>query len=380
MPDQVYIITVGGRDVSEDVIDWEVVDDEEKCSQLKVELASPELRYADAFNTGDDFQIRFGWSEELSPAATLPAQDSDRNYLTKDHDTVVVIGRDPLQQMAGGQHRGNHKKGDNKQIIQSELEARGMKPDMGSGSSVDFGKRPPVMNENSWQVAKKYGSTMGSGGGGSGGSQPKSPMAGEKESSVPGTKMERDQGHSWPSAEGWTKDGKGRDNNRSSNANKHHGSEPITGTLELKGCPKLRAKTCIDIVGVGNKDSGTWYVKRAVHRGGKGKFFTTTATLIRGGSGKGGAGGETPVVMYTDIWNKGKVYMGPRKSNQGASLTITRGDEYFKDFRVQERVQRQRGGGEPKKGKGKGLDIRSELKPIEVGPGSSGGSGSGGSK
>jgi hypothetical protein len=275
--------------------------------------------------------------------------------------------------MAGGKHKGNHKKGSNQDIVKSELEARGMKPDMGSGKPVDFGKRPPVMNENSAQVAKKYGATMGVKSGGSSGSQPTSPMSKEKQSSVPGTKMERDQGHSWSSAEGWTKDGKGRDNNRSRNANSHHGSEPISGTLELRGCPKLRGKTTISIVGVGGKDSGTWYVKRVVHKGGKGKMFTTTAHVIRAGSGKGGTGGQPPMVMYTDIWNKGKVYMGPRKINQGASVTITRGDGYFRDFRVQERVQRQRGGGEPEKGKGKGLDIRSELKPIDVGPASSGG-------
>jgi hypothetical protein len=369
MPDAAFIVTIGGRNVSDDIVTWEVIDDEESASQLKATLASPDGRYAAAFNTGDDMEIRFGYTNDLSPAASLPVQDQDRNYGTNEHDTVVVIGRDPLSKMAGGKHRGNHKKGTNTGIIESELKAVGLNPEIGAGKTTEH-KRPPVMNENSLQVMRKYGRILGPDSGGSQGKQPTSPLGGEKGTSVPGTKMERDQGHSWSSAEGLTKDGKGRDDHRGGNFHNSHASEPLTGELELRGHPKLRAKTVINMVGFGSKDSGTWYVKHVVHKGGKAKPFTTDATLVRGGTGKGGAGEDQPVVMYTDIWNKGRVYVGQRKTNQSASLTIERGEPYCIRFHVRERVQRHRGGGEPKKGKGRGLDIRNELKDFEEGPGS----------
>lgn len=70
--------------------------------------------------------------------------------------------------------------------------------------------------------------------------------------------------------------------------------------LVLRGYPLLKAKTTLEITGVG-KGSGVWYCKRVVQHWHVNHGYITNAMLTKGkggggGSGSGsGTGGNTPV-------------------------------------------------------------------------------------
>ena len=150
---------------------------------------------------------------------------------------------------------------------------------------------------------------------------------------------------------------------------------PITATLKLRGFPTLRAKSNVTIVGVGSDNSGTYYVKKVKHEW-KGKGFISTAELTRGGTGKGGVGGQAPIVMYANIWKRGEMYVGARKSSGESQATFTYGtDQFWMGLKVKIKPQPARGGGEPKKGKGEGLLLKQRLKPTSTSDGGSGSSG-----
>lgn len=72
------------------------------------------------------------------------------------------------------------------------------------------------------------------------------------------------------------------------NANREAGSNKETAQIILKGVPILKAKTCIEVTGVG-KGSGKWYCKKVIQMWDIHKGYLTQAVLTRG---KGG--GDTP--------------------------------------------------------------------------------------
>lgn len=195
-------------------------------------------------------------------------------------------------------------------------------------------------------------------------SDPESPFSGEKTSDV--DKADRDDGWTFSSADKWPGSGKGgEDKNRAQNHQGNHGQEPITGTLELKGYPTLRAKASVRILGAGPAASGDYYVKKVKHSWKPQQGYKTTATLARGGAGQGGVGGSSPMVMYADIWKKGSMYFGPRKTDGEPQAIFTFGDgKHWIEFEYDLHPQPHRGGGEPGKGKGAGIDLRKLLKPY----------------
>ena len=73
------------------------------------------------------------------------------------------------------------------------------------------------------------------------------------------------------------------------NANNEAGSNKETAQIILKGVPILKAKTCIEVTGVG-KGSGKWYCKKVIQMWDMHKGYLTQAVLTRG---KGG--GDTPL-------------------------------------------------------------------------------------
>jgi phage protein D len=72
-------------------------------------------------------------------------------------------------------------------------------------------------------------------------------------------------------------------------------------SIILRGYPMLKAKTTLEITGVG-KGSGIWYCKRVVQHWTVDNGYVTQAALTRGkGGGGNSSGGQTPINM-----NKGR--------------------------------------------------------------------------
>lgn len=80
------------------------------------------------------------------------------------------------------------------------------------------------------------------------------------------------------------------DNNALNNASGAANSNKETASLSLRGYPLLKAKTTLEITGVG-KGSGVWYCKTVVQQWSVDHGYITNAQLLRGGDGGGGGEG-----------------------------------------------------------------------------------------
>jgi phage protein D len=340
-----FIITIGGQDITRYCQEWTFTDDEEGQSEIDVQLGNPDMRLSGAFDYGDDLQIRFGYDGQLGGAAYLPVAEVKERYPTGKELTIHVIGRDESNKMSGGKEKGvKGKKGDkDEDVIGRVAKEQGVKIATEEFEGTKH-KKPYVMNENPREVAAKYarnGKSKKSGGG----SSPKSPFDGKK------------GGYRFSSAERIPEEGEDRDKHRGTNHSNQNKNEPITGTLQLKGYPTLRAKGNVAVQGFGSKASGTYYVKKVKHSWGASKGFLSDADLVRGGSGKGDAGGDPPIVMYADIWKKGEIYLGPRKMDGQPQATFTYGDaKHLIEFTYHLKPQLNRHAGEGSEGEG--LDLR----------------------
>lgn len=364
-----WIINIGGTIINE-CIEWEFTDDEKDQSEIRVLLPNPENILDGKFKYGQDMTIRFGYAGEMSPEAYLPVAEIDYDYPADKGMVVEVIGRDESSKMSGGNNKGNQGKGDDKQQLKQNLTANGLNMS-GDTKGADSGCKGACYNESDKALAYRWANSMSAAGemeaAGSGG--PTSPLAGEQSSSMEGSGVNRHDGYTSSNPGDWTGDGKGgkdRAKNRQGNKSGQDSQAPITATLKLRGFPTLRAKSNVTIVGIGSDNSGTYYVKKVKHEW-KGKGFLSTAELTRGGTGKGGVGGSSPIVMYANIWKRGEMYVGPRKTRGDAQTTFTYGmDQHWMGLKVKIKPQKSRGGGEPKKGKSEGLLLKQRLKPTST--------------
>jgi hypothetical protein len=138
-----------------------------------------------------------------------------------------------------------------------------------------------------------------------------------------------------------TKDTKNTiDANRANNARNRASQDRITGTIELSGVPILKAGLCINVLNVGPRASGKWYVKTVDHEWDSVKGYTTSASLLRnqlptaGKSQKSGKSPEktgSPVTIRADIYKRGDVIVAPRDLDAEVQETFTYGDS---DLRV----------------------------------------------
>lgn len=361
-----WIITIDGQDVGEFVQEWQLKDAEQGMSELTVTLANPEKRNSGRWKYGQELKIRFGFRGQLSEPAHLLVGRVQERYPTGEL-SIVVTGRDESSQMGGGYNKGNHKGGSGIDVCKREYEARGFQFTQGAiGGSPEY-KSAPVMNMNSAQTIHQYGKSVEPAGSGGGGTGPASPLAGEKKSNAEGTDQKRDKGFTFSSAEGFGGERTGADANRAANNCNSAGSEPVTGTLDLKGFPTLRGKKTVQVLGVGQEASGTYYVKAVTHAWKPGQGYRTRAELIRGGTGSGGAGGGQPMVTYADIWQQGMMFMGTRAVDGEPQATFTYGEgKHLIGFELDVHPQPQRHGGEPNEGEGEGLDQMKKFEPYVV--------------
>ena len=71
------------------------------------------------------------------------------------------------------------------------------------------------------------------------------------------------------------------------------GGSKEKATLVLRGYPGLKAKTTLEITGVG-AGSGVWYCKRVVQHWHVNHGYITNVAMTRGGGGSSGKGGSNP--------------------------------------------------------------------------------------
>jgi phage protein D len=307
-----FIITINGQDMTKFCQEWSFTDDEEGQSEIQVQLGNPNMRFSGVFDYGQDLFIRFGYDGNLQGAAYLPIAEVEEVYPTGSELAILVVGRDESAKLSGGKKKGVKGKSD-EDILGKAAKEEGVRLATEEFEGTKH-KKAYAMNENPRELAAKFarnGKSKKSGGG----TQPKSPFD------------KQGPGYLFSSAERIPEDGEDRDRHRGTNHSNQHKNEPITGTLELKGYPTLRAKANVAILGVGPKASGTYYVKKAKHQWSVSTGFrTSNADLIRAGSGKGDAGTEPPIVMYADIWNKGEIYLGPRKMDGPPQATFVYGE------------------------------------------------------
>lgn len=361
-----WIITINGMDVKEYVGEWEFVDDEKDQSHIKVTLANPEMKLSGKFAYGQPLEIRFGYQGELSDPAYLPIGEIKESYVTGKPLTIVVTGVDESSKLSGGNNKGNQGKMDDAKRLRQILSSRNL--DMqGDVKGEDSNCKGSCYNESDRALAYRIGNCLAAERGWEreDQEQPTNPLGSEKGASGGGSGLKKDQGYSFSSASKWPGDGKGgkRDKNRGENHKGQQNQDPISAKLDLKGYPSLKAKGTVTILGVGDSASGEYYVKKVTHRWKPGDGYKTEAELSRGGTGGKEVGGDPPVVMHANIWKKGEMFVGKRKSMESSQATFTFGDgDCVIGFEMTVKPQKNRAGGEPKKGgKGEGIDLRKKL-------------------
>lgn len=343
-----FIVTLAGKDITEFVQNWELLDDEEGMSTLSVQLANPDMRNSGMASEWDWLAIRFGYQADLSGQAGFYIMEVTEAYPSGE-PTLQLKAYDETASQAGDKQKGNFDTNNTKTALEQNTDNAGMLPDI-EGAGIEFEEKETkcnAMNENGWECNRKYMHTLkSSGGSGSGGTSPNY----EQKSSKQNTKPNKiGYSRSGAGLTNPTNGGEGKnilDQNRMQNDKNTNQGEPITGSLELVGYPWLRAKTCVNILNVGPKSSGTYYVKSVTHRWDASSGYMTSASLIRSGYGKGGAGQAQPIVYYADIYKKNQLYVGPRKIDSEPEDHFTYGvGGPLVSFTMSTKLQSNRGGG-----------------------------------
>ena len=148
------------------------------------------------------------------------------------------------------------------------------------------------------------------------------------------------------------------DSNKANNARNQAAQDKVTGNMTLVGVPILKAGYCVNILNVGPRASGKWYVKDVHHEWDAIKGYTTQASLLRSQLPEGGSSQSsnkmpgktgTPVIMSADIYKKGKLKLKPRDLDAEVQDTFTYGDDDHRlisfscSFHKQEKKGKDRG-------------------------------------
>jgi hypothetical protein len=343
-----FIITISGMDVKDYIQEWDITDAEQGMSQLQARLANPDMILSGKFKYQDPLEIRFGYNGNLSPKAELPISEVREHYPTQGGCTITVTARDESQKMHGNKGRGKDQ-GDDLEAFDKNVKdttSKTLDRKQVEGSQKEDPKEGQTrarMNETDKEYKHKIAKRMKTKEGKGGGSQPSNPLSQDK-----GKKA----GHTFSSAK------RGSAANRASNHSKNHKNSPINASLTLKGFPTLRAKTTVQVLNVGPEATGTYYVSSVTHSWKPRQGYKTVAQLQRGGSGKGGAGGDPAMVFYSDIWKEGNFYLGPRKMDENPQCTFTYGEgKNLVDFEYCCKPQQERHGGEEGGSEGAGIDL-----------------------
>ena len=290
-----FVVTIGGKDVTKYVQEWEVVDDEQGMSTVMAVLGNPDMVNSGLAVTGDTIALRYGNQGDMQGKIEFPIMPFKERYPRDGQLTCTYTGYDPTKRLAGGKMKGCF---DDGKKLQEAAEATAKSEDLqyegGAQEGPDLKKfRIPVANMNkkqairTFQKASKSKHTKKGGG--------KSATSPLQDSQKPV------QGFNGTVGKGLSRSGAGQvpedqpqdnnlDGNRVGNDHGQAAGEPVKGLLIMVGLPWIRAKQNVEILNVGPVASGTYYVAKAAHKWSKGDGYVCECDLIRSGTGKGGCG------------------------------------------------------------------------------------------
>lgn len=371
---QIGPMTFSSWDMNPLVYHWNLKNALKGQSQITVDIQNPEQILCGKFKWMMPLTLRFGYGTAMSPTAHLPVARQKQSW-RNDAMTISVIGRDESSKMSGGNNKGNHGKGSDKDLMKGILRSRGLNLKADNVSSVNDGCKGGLMNESDRAASYRLGNGMTSPEqSAGGGDSPTSPFTGEAGSESV-EKATRDGGLTFSSAEGWKdKQGKGRDKNRSRNHGGRESQAPIKASLEIKAMPTIMAGMTLAVAGYGPDASGTYLVE-SVETDWSKSGYLSKVEMTRGGSGSGGVGGSAPLALTANIWSASQMVLGPVQSHLSPLATIARGDGRIIGFDYDENPQPHRGGGEGGKKKNEGYTVNLRNRNSAESTNSSGSSG-----
>lgn len=156
-----FIITIDGVDVTPLVNSWRLQDGEEGAGEISITLINPNLELGGVFGYGQKLEMRFGYSGQLSPKATVDIVKIEEKYPTGKVPIITLTGRDDMYKMCGGNKRGTLKKGKSgdqkikgKDAAEQVIKDVGLKPQVTANKDTEY-RAPAFMNENPYQAAKR---------------------------------------------------------------------------------------------------------------------------------------------------------------------------------------------------------------------------------
>lgn len=334
-----FVITINGTDVTKVTESWELNDVEDQISNLTVTIINTDMKYSGQFKIDGEITIRFGYQSNMGPQVTMKIKEVTEIAATRGC-RITVTGMDILAESTSATARGFYKTQEVDKILKEMGESIDAQVDTGDAKSPKFpeGYKHPVPNERLYDAMHRYkrylgsqqgGGKSGSVGKGGGDKAIKKQKGGKKAGSFQGDMsagLKLSQGPITSKEKG---DIENAQKNYLKNVTNEASSISLRANAELIGVPMLQAKKGITFQNVGGKGNGEWYAKGVAHSWSVGGGYHTRVDMIRSG------GGDQPMVMYAEIYQKGKVYCGPRKIDSGSQGTFTfgQGDKRVTSFK-----------------------------------------------
>ena len=236
---QIGPMTCSSWDINPLVKRWQLKAAFKGQSQITVDMWNPEMILCGKFKWMMPTTLRFGYGANMSPTAHLPVARQKQAW-ERDSMSITIIGRDESSKMAGGNNKGNHGKGNDKDLMKGILRSRGLDLKADNVDSVNDGCKGALMNESDRAAGYRLGNGMKAKEPGTSDAQsPTSPFTSEGAAESLG-KANREAGFTFSSAEGWkNKEGKGRDNNRAGNHGGRESQAPIKAQLVIRAVPSI---------------------------------------------------------------------------------------------------------------------------------------------
>jgi hypothetical protein len=378
-PDPDFVITSGGRDVTKDVISWQLKEVDDGTSTITFAVSNQDLQYAGVFKPNTDVTLIFGYENNLSPKITMNLKDISLS-MGLGVISYKLVAYDNTEKLCGQTMQGAFKRGTGTDTAAASIikNVANATPDVNLESpKFAEGYRLGLMNMLAsdalqWiaQMSKDVDDTVNNVNKSlyESGQAKQGDFKGVYETA---NTMIPSQGVAKKDNADYQKDkkvtekkdsGNGDakrnliDTNRAKNVNDQQHSETITAQIKLLGYPSLKAAKCVTILNA-CEFSGDWYVSGVVHQWSIGEGFVTLASLKRGEieSDKGGGGGKKgkskasrPMTIKQDIYaSKPKIYVGPRRSDAESQATFTYGEgKHLIDFNASLSATQQKSGGE----------------------------------
>lgn len=367
-----FIAMIAGQNVTNWCSNWELNDVEDGMSTLTIEIKNEDGQFSGLAKIDEKVSLNFGYENDMSGKCEMNIKKFTEGYTTNNGMKVIAVGVDCTEKLSGNGGSGNFNKGvEATDAIKKLFESAGIKCDLKGMKSPKKSAKFKYALHNmrlDHAIAQMMDRCGASGGGGGGGGD--NPISSQEGASAPGSSsIEPNKGACNPGGKRLGLGSEGvcdADQNKNNQQSNEASSVTINGSLQLKGVPILKAKQCVDIQGVGEVFSGKWYVKNVHQKWSVEGGYHTSASLLRGGLGKGGGGGggKQPMVFHANIYKSGSATCGERQINGDSQGTFTFGDgTTVVSFEGHVEVQQSRGGGEKTKSQNfKHDDPKSALK------------------